>query len=53
MRFDPTQSRRQGEPVLQTCDEGNDQGRAGDGDAIRSTLGDDEDGLWRCSGFEE
>jgi hypothetical protein len=32
MRFDPTQSRRQGEPVLQTYSEGNGRGRVGDGE---------------------
>jgi hypothetical protein len=53
MRFDPTRSRRQGEPVLQTYGEGNGRGRAGDGGAVRSALGDGEDGLRRCSGFEE
>jgi hypothetical protein len=53
MRFDPTQSRRQGKLVLQTYSEGNDRGRAGDGGAVRSALGDGEDGLWWCSGFEE
>jgi hypothetical protein len=30
MRFDPTRSRRQGEPVLQTYDKGNSWGRVGD-----------------------
>jgi hypothetical protein len=53
IRFDPTRSRRQGEPVLQTYGEGNGRGRAGDGGAVRSALGDGEDGLRRCSGFEE
>jgi hypothetical protein len=38
MRFDPTRSRRQGEPVLQTYGEGNDRGRAGDDGAIQSVL---------------
>jgi hypothetical protein len=53
MRFDPTWSRRQGEPVLQTYDEGNDRGRAGHGDAVWSALSDGEDSLRWCSGFEE
>jgi hypothetical protein len=44
-RFDPTRSIRQGEPVLQTYDRGNDRWRAGDGDAVRSALGDGEVGL--------
>jgi hypothetical protein len=44
-RFDPTQSRRQGEPVLQTYGEGNSRGRVGDGGAVRSTHGDGEGGL--------
>jgi hypothetical protein len=45
MRFDPTRSRRQGEPVLQTYDKENGRGRAGDGGAVRSVLGDSEGGL--------
>jgi hypothetical protein len=49
----PTRSRRQREPILQTYDEGNCRGRAGDGGAVRSVLGDGEDGLWWCSHFEE
>jgi hypothetical protein len=53
MRFDPMRSRRQGEPVLQTYGEGNGRGRAGDGGAVRSTLGDGEDSLRWCSSFEE
>jgi hypothetical protein len=53
MRFDPTQSRGQGEPVLQTYGEGNDRWRAGGGGAVRSALGDGEGGLWLCSGFEK
>jgi hypothetical protein len=47
------QSRRQGEPVLQTYGEGNGRGRAGNGGAVRSTLGDGEDSLRRCFGFED
>jgi hypothetical protein len=38
---------------LQTYDEGNSRGSAGDGGAVRSVLGDGEDGLRRCSSFEE
>jgi hypothetical protein len=38
---------------LETYGEGNSRGRAGDGGAVRSTLGNVEDGLRRCSGFEE
>jgi hypothetical protein len=53
MRFDPTRSRRQGEPILQTYGEGNSRGKVGDGGAVRSVLGDGEEGLQRCSGFEE
>jgi hypothetical protein len=53
MRFHPTRSRRQGEPVLQTYGEGNGRGRAGDGGVVRLALGDGEGGLRRCSGFEE
>jgi hypothetical protein len=45
MRFDPTRSRKQGEPILQTSAEGNSRGRADDGGTVRSVLGDDEDGL--------
>jgi hypothetical protein len=45
MRFDPTRSRKQGEPILQISAEGNGRGRAGDGGTVRSVLGDDEDGL--------
>jgi hypothetical protein len=52
MRFDPTRSRRQGEPVLQTYGEGNGQGRAGDDSVVQSVLGDGEDGLRWCSGFK-
>jgi hypothetical protein len=47
------QSRRQGEPILQTYGEGNSQGRAGNGGAVRSALGDGEDGRLRSSDFEE
>jgi hypothetical protein len=36
MRFDPTRSGRQGEPILQTYREGNSRGRAGDGGAVWS-----------------
>jgi hypothetical protein len=46
-------SRRQGAPILQTYDEGNSRGRAGDGITVWSVFGDSEDGLHRCSGFEE
>jgi hypothetical protein len=53
IRFDPTRSRRQGEPVLQTYGEGNDRGRAGNGGTVRSVLGDDEDNLRQCSDIEE
>jgi hypothetical protein len=53
MKFDPTRYRRRGEPVLQTYSDGNDRGRAGDDDVVQSALGDGEDGLQRCSGFEE
>jgi hypothetical protein len=38
---------------LQTYGEGNGRGRAGDGGAVWSVLGDGEDGHLRCSGFEE
>jgi hypothetical protein len=41
-RYDPTRSRRQGEPVLQTYDEGNGRGRVRDGGAVRSVLGGGE-----------
>jgi hypothetical protein len=53
MMFHPTRSRRQGEPILQTYGEGSGRGRAGDGGTVWSVLGDSEDGLRRCSGFEE
>jgi hypothetical protein len=53
MRFDPTRFRRQGEPVLQTYGAGNGRGRADDGGAVQLAFGDGEDGLRRCSGFEE
>jgi hypothetical protein len=46
-------SRRQGEPILQTYSEGNGRGRAGDGGTVQLALGDGEDGLRRCSSFEE
>jgi hypothetical protein len=52
IRFDPTRSRRQGDPALQTYGEGNGRGRAGDGGTVRSALGDGEDSLQQCSGFE-
>jgi hypothetical protein len=53
MRFNSMGSRRQRELVLQTYSEGNGRGRAGDGDDVRSVLGDGEDGLWWCFVFEE
>jgi hypothetical protein len=53
MKFNSMGSRRQRELVLQTYSEGNGRGRAGDGDVVRSVLGDGEDGLWWCFGFEE
>jgi hypothetical protein len=53
MRFGPTLSRRQGGPILQTYGEGNGPGRVDDDSVVRSVLGDGEDGLWWCSGFEE
>jgi hypothetical protein len=53
MRFDTTRSKRQGEPILQAYGKENGRGRAGDGGTVRSTLGDGEDGLRRCSGFEK
>jgi hypothetical protein len=52
MRFEPTRSRRQGEPILQTYGEENGRGRAGDGGVVWSVLGDGEDSLRRCSGFK-
>jgi hypothetical protein len=33
--------------------EGNSRGKVGDGGAVRLVLGDGEEGLQRCSGFEE
>jgi hypothetical protein len=53
MRFDPMQSRTQGEPILQTYGKRNGRGGAGDGGIVRSVLGDSEDGLQRCSSFKE
>jgi hypothetical protein len=38
---------------LKTYGKGNGRGGVGDGGAVQLTLGDGEDGLQRCSGFEE
>jgi hypothetical protein len=38
---------------LQSYDKGNGRGIAGDGAVVRSALGNSEDDLQWCSGFEE
>jgi hypothetical protein len=48
----PTRSRWHKELILQTYGEENSRGRADDGSANQSLLGDGEDGLRRCSGFK-
>jgi hypothetical protein len=45
-------ARRHKGSILQTYGEENGRGRAGDGGAVRSVLGDGEDALRQCSGFK-
>jgi hypothetical protein len=50
MRFCPMWSTQQQEPVLHTCGEENEWGRAGDDDRYRTTLGSGDWLLWWSGG---